>query len=319
MEDTGLPDLRLFAALEVLITERHVSRAAERFGVSQPAMSALLARLRRLFGDPLLVRTREGMVPTGRGLRLAGEAAAIVERARRLGTDHAGFEPAKVSRVFRLVATDYVLMLVMPAIQAALEKEAPGLAIEARPPNPRRLLDMLASGQVDLGIGYLADPPQGLRRRLLFRERSVCIARKHHPTVRGRLTLSQYREAPHVRISPGGAGHYARLVEAALVGLHIHRQGGVTVPNFLVAPAIVSRSDLLATVPARVAEMYRRPLELQVLEPPVPLPPLDVSLYWHEAAQRDPLHRWMRDLVLRVMAGEYPADRTDGGPSLARR
>jgi DNA-binding transcriptional LysR family regulator len=189
-------------------------------------------------------------------------------------------------------------MVVLPEIQARLEAEAPGIGIEARPPDPKRVLDRLASGQVDLGIGYLLDPPKGLRTRLLFREASVCIARRGHPEFRNKLSLAQYQAADHLRISPGGAGHYAQMVEAALVDLRIRRSGELAVPNFLVAPAIVARSNLLATVPQRVAQTFAASLPLQVLEPPIPLPVLDVSLYWHERSHKDELHRWMRSLVI---------------------
>jgi DNA-binding transcriptional LysR family regulator len=298
MADAALPDLHLLAALEALVAEGHVSRAAERLGVSQPAMSALLARLRATFDDPLLLRTGRGMVPTPRATALAAQAGEVLERARALMSSAAPFEPVKAQRTFRIIATDYVLMVVMPGIQARLEAEAPGIGIDARPPNPRRVLDLLASGQIDLGIGYLLEPPRGLRTRLVFREPSVCIARKGHPAVRGRLTLAQYQAAKHVQISPAGAGQYARMVEAALVDLRIRRSGGLSLPNFLVAPAIVARTDLLATVPERVARTFAASLPLQVLEPPVPLPVLDVSLYWHERAHKDPLHRWMRNLMI---------------------
>ncbi|MBL8377682.1 MAG: LysR family transcriptional regulator [Burkholderiales bacterium] len=298
MNGAALPDLQLLAALEVLVAEGNVSRAAERMGMSQPAMSGLLKRLRATFDDPLLLRTARGMVPTPRAVELAAKAGALIEQARALTGGARKIEPRREERVFRLIATDYVLMVVLPAIQARLEAEAPGIGLDARPPNPRRVLELLASGQIDLGVGYLVDPPAGLRTRLIFREASVCIARKGHPSVKGALTLAQYQQADHVRISPAGVGNYARLVETALVDLRIRRAGGIVVPNFLVAPAIVARSNLLATVPERVARTFAASLPLQILAPPVPLPVLDVSLYWHERAHKDGLHRWMRDLII---------------------
>ncbi|MBL8381446.1 MAG: LysR family transcriptional regulator [Burkholderiales bacterium] len=293
-----LPDLQLIAALEALVAEGHVSRAAERMGLSQPAMSTLLGRLRRTFDDPLLLRTSRGMVPTPRALELAAQGGALLEQARMLMQGARAFEPVRAERTFRVIATDYVLSVMLPPLQALLEARAPGIGIDAQPPNPRRVQELLASGQVDLGIGYLIDPPKGLRTRLLFRESSVCIARRGHPAVRGRLGLAQYQAADHVRISPAGTGQYGRMVEAALLDLRIRRSAGLTVPNFLVAPAVVARSNLLATVPARIARTFAASLPLQVLEPPVPLPVLEVSLYWHERAHKDALHRWMRALVI---------------------
>jgi len=298
MPRSALPDLQLLAALDVLVAEGHVSRAAERLGLSQPAMSGLLARLRKTFDDPLLLRTARGMVPTPRALEIADQARALLEKAHALMQTARPFEPVKAERTFRIIATDYVLMVALPPIQALLEAQAPGIGIDARPPNPKRVLELLASGQIDLGIGYLLEPPRGLRTRLLFREPSVCIARRGHPTVRGKLSLAQYQTADHLRISPAGAGHYARMVETALIDLRIRRSGELTVPNFLVAPAIVARSNLLATVPQRIAKSFAGSLPLQVLEPPVSLPVLQVSLYWHERAHKDPLHRWMRNLVI---------------------
>jgi DNA-binding transcriptional LysR family regulator len=303
MPAAALPDLQLLAALEVLVAESNVSRAAERMGMSQPAMSGMLKRLRASFDDPLLLRTARGMVPTPRAVELAARAGALLEQARALADGARRVEPRREARVFRIIATDYVLMVALPAIQARLEAEAPGIGIDARPPNPRRLADMLAAGQVDFGLGYLAEPPPGLRTRLILREPSVCIARRGHPAVRGALTLAQYGAAGHVRISPAGVGNYGRLVEAALLDLRIRRGGGVTVPNFLVAPAVVARTNLLATVPERIARTFAASLPLQVLDPPVPLPVLDVSLFWHERAHKDPLHRWMRDLVIEAARG----------------
>ena len=128
-----LPDLQLLAALDVLVAEGHVSRAAERLGVSQPAMSGLLARLRKTFGDPLLLRTARGMVATPRAVELAAKAAELLAQARALMVDARTFVPVSEQRTFRIIATDYVLMVVLPALQARLEAEAPGIAVEARP------------------------------------------------------------------------------------------------------------------------------------------------------------------------------------------
>lgn len=291
-------DIQLLRAFTVLMAERNVSRAAERLRISQPAASQALARLRKLFDDPLLLRSRDGMVPTDRALQIERHATRLLDEYGRLVAPPGPFRPAESRRTFVLTGTEYVEFILTPRLLSRIGTEAPHVRIEMRVPDPERILDLLASGEVDLRIGWVRDPPPSLRSQQLFQDHLVCIARLGHPAIAGALTQKQFLALPHVRPQIGGRTTTGRVVDervAALGGeLHLH----LLVQNFLTVPFSVARSDLIATVPRRLVTEFRPQLPLQVLDPPIRLPRMRYAAYWHERSHKDPGHQWLRRVVL---------------------
>lgn len=294
-------DLNLLAYFDALISEGQVSRAAERVNLSQPAMSLALKRLRELFDDPLLVRTSSGMVPTSRARELIGPVREILRRSGDLMRPRGQFVPAEASGSFVLMSTDYVSMLLMPPLMHKIETIAPAVRINAKAVEPEQLKYLFESGQVDLGVGYVINPPGELRIRQAFEENLVCIARAGHPTIQGRMTLEQFTANPHVQIRPGDM-RYALLLERALSAHGVEAAVGAIVHDFILAPEIVASTDMIAVVPERMARRYVRSIAMQSLPLPVDVAPLNFSMIWHERTHREPLHQWLRDIVLQICA-----------------
>jgi DNA-binding transcriptional LysR family regulator len=302
-------DLKLLRTFLVLMAEKSVSRTAERLGISQPATSHALARLRELFQDPLLLRSRGGMVPTER-------AAEIELTVRRLLSEYdamvAGghpFDPAVSRRTFVLSAPEYAEHLLMPGISRRLRTEAPGIRIEVRAPDRDHAYELLESGRVDLRIAWLPKPPVSLRSMQLFQDRIVCIAHRDHPTIRGTLSLAQYLDAPHARPLGTGRTTTGRVIDDA-----VERQGKgrkldlvFLVQNFLTIPFLMADGiDVIATLPLTLAQRFQQQQPLQILETPLRLPRVRYAAYWHERSQKDAGHRWLRALVADTARAAVP-------------
>lgn len=295
-------DIRLLRIFMTLMSEMSVTRAAIKLGVSQSALSQSLARLRVIFNDPLLLRSRGRMVPTDRAVELShlvrdmfGYYDAILE------SPHA-FDPVDSKRRFVVTAPEYAEHMLMPALMERLRQEAPGIRVEVRAPQPDRAVEQLESGEVDLRIAWLLSPASSLRSVQLFQDRVVCLARKPHPSVRGRLDLNQFLSLPHVRPLGTGRSTTTQILDEAVAreGLKIERP--ILVQNFLTVPLIVSRTDMLATLPKRLAETFIQQHRLQICDIPLRLPRVRYAAYWHERQQKDPGHRWLRELLVQTSA-----------------
>lgn len=291
-------DLNLLVCLDTLLQEQHVTRAADRLGIGQSAMSVSLAKLRRIFNDPLLVRSAQGLVPTPRALLMAGRVAGLLEQADALLHGDGEFDAASAPHRFAITMTDYIELLFLPPLMKALQEEAPRIGLTIRSPEPMRLTQALASGQSDLAIGYIPKITAASRTRLLMRDRMVCIARADHPRIQGEISLKLYAEAAHIELMPAGNRTYSSLSDQPIETQNIARSVALSAPSFTVAPYVVATSDMLATVPERVARFFAQKLPLQVLEPPLELPGFAVSMYWHPRTNNSASHRWLRRLII---------------------
>jgi DNA-binding transcriptional LysR family regulator len=296
----GAFDLNLLVALDALLAERSVTRAAMRMGVTQSAASHALSRLRKLTGDELLVRARDGMVPTLRAEAMRAPLRRALEDLTGTLSSPGAFDP-KTARLRAFVGgSDYAELVLLPGIMARLVREAPGVELRVLMPGQDPPSE-LASGKLDFVL--MPSTPgadaQGIRRRQLLRDRFVCIARRAHPLAKTKtLSMSSFTAAAHALIAPWGMdGGY---VDDALARLGLKRKVAVAVPHFLAAPHIVASSDLLLTVAERVAEVVARPLGLVVLAPPqeLGLTGFTMSILWHERTHEDPARRWLRDVIV---------------------
>jgi DNA-binding transcriptional LysR family regulator len=301
MDVRGL-DLNLLIPLRVLLTERHVTRAAEQLGITQPAMSASLARLRNLFDDQLLVRGPKGLAPTARAQQLMNQLdqfIVVIEQLVALPTE---FVPDTSRRTFTLIGTDYIETLLLPSLMADLAVEAPGLQVVFRPPDPKNLEALMSEGEVDLAVAYLPDAPKGLITSVAFRERFACIARRDHPQLsKDNFPLDVFVELQHVQVLPRNLPMYGMPIDAALGALGLVRRVALWHPSFQSLPAIVANTDLVATLPRRLAMLAAQTLPISVYDPPVPLPTVDFSLYWHTRSQEDSGHKWLRAKVAALL------------------
>ncbi|MGB5372873.1 MAG: LysR family transcriptional regulator [Polyangiales bacterium] len=309
-DDLHRIDLNLLVALDALARERNVTKAAERTGVTQSAMSHTLRRLRELFDDPLLVRGRGGMVLTPRAEALAVPLrSGLVSLARTLA-EPAAFEPKHASRTFRIVSPDLFDALFLPALLKRLGHEAPSVDL-AVVPTPKRLSDSLETGDVDLAIYPVLLDPQPfdlgmqvdaeLQSRTLFRDSFRCFVRIDHPALTGRrkLTLETYTRLNHILVSPGGEG--PGLVDRILQARGLKRRIALRVPHFATALEVIAQSDLVLTAPSSLSRCSTAST-LASRPAPLAIPEHAITMLWHPRFTEDPAHRWLRERITDVTA-----------------
>jgi len=298
--DVTAVDLNLLVALDALLTERSVTRAGGRIGLSQPAMSAALARLRALFADPLFIRTRSGMVPTQRALAIASPLQEVLSKVRVVLATQA-FDPAVARVAFQLATGDYGELVILPALHAALARRAPRATLRVKPiSDPKEQLAQLGEGAVDLMIAPMLRAGGGVEVADLFSEDFVCVLRRSHPALRSRLTLKSFARLRHLLVSPEGQG--VALVDHALSKASLSREIALRIPHFLVAPALVASSDMVATLPRRVITGSAMSNRLVTLKPPFAARNFTMVAAWHARRLEEPAVRWFRDLVIEIAA-----------------
>ena len=298
-------DLNLLVSLRALLVERHVTRSAEKLGITQPAMSASLARLRALFHDQLLVHGPNGLVLTPRAEQVLEQLNQVMAGIEQLVAQPAEFVAETSHRTFNLVCADFIELILLPPLMAALASEAPNLQIVFRAlwrPTVSAVTGRLASGEVDLGVGYMPDAPKELIKRTLFHDSFVCVARHGHRLLRdGSLSLDRYVELQHVQVLPGNAKMYAAPIDTALAAMGLVRKVALWEQTFLVSANVVARTDLIGTVPRRLASHIAQALPITIYDLPLPVPTLEFAMFWHARSQDDPGHKWLRERIAALL------------------
>lgn len=289
-------NLNALTALDALLVERNVTRAARRVGITQPAMSQTLARMRGVFDDPLLVRKGRAMVLTPRAqamLAPLSDALLSVERAVQLGM---GFEPATSTRIFRIALADLSVTMVLPSLLRVTAAQAPGVRIQTESASVGRLSDKLSSGEIDLVLAVYLSSPEGLRRETLLTEDYVCLVRRGHALARRkRVRIEEYGLHGHVTYTP--VGFVPRPMSEAVPGLTTGSWIRASVPYLLALPDVVRSTDLVATVPRSLLSAPINFDGVVTLEAPPELPTVVNSQWWHPLFDSDPAHQWLRERV----------------------
>lgn len=297
-------DLNLLIALEALLAERNVTRAARRLGLSQPALSSRLARLRDQFDDPLFVPAQRGMIPTERAVSMQEPLRVALDQLRSVVLEQADFDPGTTDATINIAVTDFVQATVMLPLFAKLRNEAPGLRLGLRQLDREKLLGQMERGEIDLAMLTPSAAPDALRMRHLFDETYVVILRKGHPAGPGPLDLETFCALEHVIAAPRGAG-FSGQTDIALEALGHTRRVVMAVANFLVVPEVVTTSDMVAVVPRRLVE--GRDDGFSISEAPLHIPPFSIAMVWHERTRSAPEHRWFRDRLR-----DFEASRSHG-------
>ena len=298
-------DLNLLVVFNELLTERRVARAADKLGVSQPAVSNSLAKLRRLFDDELFLRTPKGMEPTPYAEQLAesvGYALAMIHSGINQRTE---FEPASAERSFTISVTDVGEIYFMPPLIERLRTEAPRVALSTVRSTATTLRDDLESGRVDLAIGLLPQLKAGFFQRRLFSQSYVCLMRRGHRLDKKRISLSEFTAAEHLVVVSAGTGH--SKIDELLQRSGVDRTVRLTVPHYVSVGHILQASDLLATVPERLADRLLEPFGLVKVPHPAKLPEVAINVFWHAKYQRAPSNRWLRGILFDLFADVAPA------------
>ena len=291
-------DLNLLVLFHHLMVERRVSKVAEQMGLTQPAVSNALARLRRIFGDELFLRTAAGMVPTPFAEQLAEPVGYALGMIHSGLNQRAQFEPASARRTITIGMTDIGEIVFLPALIERLGREAPGVQLNTVRNTAVNLRDDMESGKVDLAIGLLPQLKAGFFQRRLFRQRYVCLFRRGHALDRPRLTLADFKAAEHLVIVAAGTGH--GQVDELIQKAGIDRTVRLTVPHFVSVGHILQRTPLLATVPERLAQTLTEPFGLAFRPHPVKLPEVPINVFWHAKMHRAPANQWLRGVVFEL-------------------
>lgn len=292
-------DLNLLPTLDALLQEESVTRAAHRLGLSTPATSHALSRLRRQLGDPLLVRAGRAMVLTPQALSLRERVRTAATEARAVMLPQGKFSPASLERSFCVHATDHVLTVLGAALDRLIAGEAPRASIQFLP-NVADDAVPLREGSIDLAVGIYGDLPPELRTRALFTDRFVCVVREGHPKVGKRLSLDQFLALEHVQIAPRGRpGSY---VDEMLAERGRSRRIARAVPYFLAGMLLVAETDYVLTISHRIATSLGPRFGLRLVEPPLSLRPYRLSLLWHPRMDGDAAHTFLRDAFTRAAA-----------------
>lgn len=290
-------DLNLLRVFDAVLRDRSVTSAAKHLGLTQPAVSNALARLRAQLEDALFVRTPSGMDATPFARELAQpvrQALALLESALAHGP---GFDPGASTRTFRFYMSDLGQVEFLPPLVERARRVAPGVRLEAVALEVDGISDALAAGAIDLAVGFLPGIGAPVRRQPLFRDRYVCLMRAGHPAAGARLTKKAFLESFHALVSYKG-GH--RVIEETLERAGLARKIALRVPHFTVVPMVLERTDLILTLPSRVARVYQQRGNFKALAPPVPIAPADVAVHWHARFERDPGNCWLREIIMEL-------------------
>jgi DNA-binding transcriptional LysR family regulator len=293
-------DLNLLVVFNQLLLDRSVSTAAEKLGLTQPAVSNALKRLRAALKDELFLRTSRGMDPTPYALHLAEPVSYALNALQAALTTRDSFDPKTSSRNFQLAMTDIGEMYFMPPLMVALSRVAPQVRVSTVRPNAANLKEDMESGTVDLALGLLPDLQTGFFQRRLFRHKYVCVFRQGHPVARSPMTLEQFSELDHVGVVAANTGHGE--VDGFLERAGIQRRMRLVVPHFIAVGHILQTTDLIATLPERFAQRCEAPFGLLTSPHPARIPDIAINLFWHAKFNRDPANMWIRQLFVELFA-----------------
>jgi DNA-binding transcriptional LysR family regulator len=292
-------DLNLLAVFHAILETRSVTLAAEKFGITQPAMSNALTRLRELMGDPLFVHTSTGMQATPYALEIAGPIADALNGFQKAINHRDSFDPMTSSRTFRFHITDMGQINILPALLERLHVVAPGIKVEAETLSLDEIRTRLEDGRVDFSVGHLPKlQGRNIRFEKLFQERYVVLMRAGHPAASPTLTQKTYLNAAHAIVTSVGGGHH--IVEETLIKKRARIIARL--PNIMAISMILSRTDLIATIPRRVATELAKTSALKVCALPVSMPEFDVTVFWHERSDAGSADAWMRDQLIDLFA-----------------
>jgi DNA-binding transcriptional LysR family regulator len=294
-------DLNLLVVFNQLLIERKVSKVAENLGLGQPAVSNALARLRKLFGDELFLRTSSGMQPTPFADQLAESVGYALGMIHGAVNARNSFDPASSKRTFSIGMTDIGEIYFLPQLMKKIQLVAPAVSISTVRNTATNLKDAMEAGHVDLAIGLLPQLKAGFFQQRLFAQQYVCMFRKGHLLDKRKISPSDFFAADHVAIVSAGTGH-GQADEILDTGSP-QRRVRLTVPHFVAIGHILQSTDMVATVPERLAEKMMTPFDLKYVSHPVKLPQIAINLFWHAKYHKDPASQWLRSLIFNMHSG----------------
>lgn len=287
-------DLNLFIVFDAIYTEANLTRAGQIVGITQPAVSNALARLRETFNDPLFVRTAQGMVPTPMAQNIIGPVRNALSLLRVSVQESRTFNPLQANKTYRISMTDLTEEIILPPLFQRLRRQAPAVQIESFLSKRRETTKELAAGRLDFAVDAPLNTDPQVRHVKLLSDRYVCALRKGHPLAKDKLTLDEYMSLTHIHISSRRSG--LGYVDLTLGKMGIQRKIALRSQHYLMASMVMQKTDMAMTVPERFARSH----DLHYVGVPVEVPAVETHLYWHESTDQDPANRWMREQMIEL-------------------
>jgi len=287
-------DLNLFIVFDAIYTEANLTRAGQIVGITQPAVSNALARLRETFNDPLFVRTAQGMVPTPMAQNIIGPVRNALQLLRVSVQESRTFNPLQANKTFRISMTDLTEAVVLPPLFQRLRRLAPNVKIESMLAKRRETTKELAAGRLDFAMDAPLNTDPQVRHVKLLEDRYVCAMRRGHPMAKDKVSVEEYLSLSHIHISSRRSG--LGMVDLALGKMGQQRRIGLRSQHYMMATQVIQQTDMAVTVPERFARRH----DLHQVPLPVEIPPLETHIYWHESTDQDPANRWMREQMIEI-------------------
>ena len=287
-------DTRLLQVFNEIYAKKSVSNAAMALGLPQPAVSIALSKLREHFGNPLFVRTSNGMTPTPLGAELIEPVRTALNAVSAVVDFSTHFDPSTSKRVFKIAMTDISQLILLPKLWERLRLTAPGVGIDVFPLSSDTP-QLLESGAVDLALGYVPELEAGFYQQRLFSQHFVCMVSQSHPRIQGKLKLKQYLQEDHAAIVSSGAA--PKIIDETLHAMGKERRIALRIPHFLGASFVVELTDLLITIPQRLAEVLQGRGAYVIYPVPFAIPTYEVKQHWHERYHHDAASRWLRGVI----------------------
>lgn len=287
-------DLNLLRTFDAIYRNQSLTTAAVELGLTQPAVSAALKRLRERLANPLFVRTSHGMRPTPHADEIASKVAhalAILRDVDRVAT----FSPQTTNVNYRVYINDVGMQVVMPHVMRKLSEHASGARLTIPDLRPDEVVDALDRGDIDLAIGFFLGMPNWAHQQTIRRTSYVCAVRDDHPDVHDSLSLEQFLALKHGMYATTGSPH--GIVEQTLAQLDLSRDVALRIPRFTALPFLIEQTDLIVTIPEDLGLAFSRMIRIKLFPPPLPLPPFEIKQYWHERHHAEPAYRWLRKIV----------------------
>jgi len=289
-------DLNLLRTFDAIYRHHSLSAAATELGLTQPAISAALKRLRTHFDNPLFVRTSHGMRPTPHADAMSAAIARALDILRGVGQAQV-FSQASTTVHYRIYINDVGMLVVMPGVLRHVSELAPHAKISIIDLRPDEVVEALDRGHIDLAIGYFLGMPNWARQQTLRRTRYVCAVRSDHPQIGDSLSLAQFLNAKHGMYATSGSPH--SVVDETMARLNLSRDVTLRVPRFAALPFLIASSDLIVTIPEDLGQTFSRLIDIKLFAPPFMLEPFEIKQYWHERHHAEPAFQWLRNVVRR--------------------
>jgi DNA-binding transcriptional LysR family regulator len=304
MTNDGDLSVRHLRVLSLMLRERNLTRVANTLNSSQPTVSRILAKLRTHFADPLFVRAGSAMQPTAKAMRLAEPIRGLLAVSDQLRLSDELFDPETSDREFRLLLTDAGMICFLPPLLRSIERIRSPVRLAVVPLDSRQFETQLESGDADLALGAFPRASRGMRRQKLYSETYLSVARKNHPQLKEVQSKAGFLAARHITIRASTTGHAAHQLAAEALEAQLSPEAiALRLPSFAAVALVVCRTDTVATLPARVAEVVSAELGLVSFRTPLGLPQVDIGQFWHERYHRDPAHQWIRATIASLFSG----------------